>query len=63
VGALKGLFLGDVVDLLHLGKRSNILGGDRDRLRRRAPEDVGHDLDSLLDPPEGLAQVDRHQAE
>ena len=39
-GALKGLFLGHVVDLLDLGKRGNILGGDRDRLRRRASDDV-----------------------
>ncbi len=62
-GASERLLLGDEADVLHLGERRDVLGGERDGLGRGAPQHERDDLDPLLDAAQRLAQVDGHQAE
>ena len=57
------LLLGHVADVLHFGECRDVLGGEGDRLGGCAAEHEGDDLDPLLDAPERLPEVDRHQAE
>src|SRR5215212_2867225 len=61
-GSLQRLLFADVADVLHLGKRGDVLGGDGDGLGRGSPQNEPDDLDPLLQAFQCLAQVQGDQA-
>src|SRR3989441_1202002 len=62
-GAPQGRIFAHVRRGLHLGEGLDVLLGKRDRLDRRAREQVRHDLHALGDAPQGVLEVDRDEPE
>ena len=60
---MQSIFLAHEAHIPDLRKRGDVLSGNGDRLRRRAAQNVGHDLDPLFQRAKRLAQIDRDQAE
>src|SRR5947208_13158543 len=62
-GALQRLVLAHVTRRLHLGKRFDVLLGERNGLDRRAREQIRDDLHPLGHVAQGLLQVHGHEPE